>query len=71
MQHFYDLHGCDSFMQYIAPCHKKKKIKWMEEYNIHLDKPENSPDLNPIESSWNCMMNQLTACDTSFVLQLT
>ena len=37
MLYFHELHGCDTFLQDRAPCHKTKKVmKWLGEHNVQL-----------------------------------
>ena len=47
-------HQCDIFMDDGAPCHRSRVVKnFLGKKNIRLlDRPGNSPDLNPIESLW-------------------
>ena len=57
------IHGCKSFLQDSAPCHKSKKsmalLKSQENNFTVLDWPGNSPDLNPIENCWSIMKARL------------
>ena len=49
------IHGCSSFQQDGAPCHKVKAVKeWLVQNSINLISPwlGNSPDLNVIENCW-------------------
>lgn len=73
MLHFYEMHGCEKFLQDNAPCHKAKTVmKWFADHNVELiDWPGNSPDLNPIENCWNYMKNRLSTCNTSSVPRLS
>ena len=48
-------------MQDGAPCHRSKVAKnFLDSNNIHLlERPGNSPDLNPIENLWTNMKNKV------------
>ena len=49
---FMSIHGCTTFQQDSAPCHKVKSVmNWFQTKNVRVLKwPGNSPDLNPIEN---------------------
>ncbi|GBM93109.1 hypothetical protein AVEN_32036-1 [Araneus ventricosus] len=57
--------GNGIFQQGNAPCHKARIVlEWFEEHTdeFHLIScPLNSPDLNPMEHSWDVMDRQLRA----------
>lgn len=52
---FLSLRSCQFFIHDVAPAHKTNLVqKWLHDYNIAvLERPGNSPDLNPIEKAWN------------------
>jgi len=58
-----ELHGCHTFLQDGAPCHKSRAsmalLKSKEGQFKVLDWPGNSPDLNPIENVWSIMKARL------------
>ena len=49
---FMSIHGCTTFQQDSAPCHKAKAVtKWFLAKNVNvLQRPGHFPDLNPIEN---------------------
>ena len=58
--------GATHFLHDGAPCHKTKKITSLLEncdFEV-IDWPGNSPDLNPIENSWNLMKDRLKEKNT-------
>ena len=50
--HFMSIHGCTTFQQDSAPCHKANSVmNWFQTKKVRVVKwPGNSPDLNPIEN---------------------
>ncbi len=51
-----EIHHTSIFMHDGAPYHRPKIVsKWLKDNKIIciLDRPDNSPDLNPIENIWN------------------
>ena len=50
-------HNSSTFMHVGAPCHRSRAAKqFLEQENAQvLDWPSNSPDLHPVENSWNLM----------------
>ena len=55
------LHGSNIFMHDKAPCHTANIVtSWFAYKGIRvMSWPGNSPDLNPIENSWNIMKNKV------------
>ena len=58
---FWDIHRCNHFMQDDDPVHRSMVVKkWLKDSHVPvLECPRNSPNLNPIENSWNYMRNKV------------
>ena len=56
------VHNCDIFLHDGAPCHRSKVMKnFLEQNRIQrLERPGNSPDLNPIENLRNFMKTKVS-----------
>ena len=59
---FMTIHGCATFQQDSAPCHKAKAVtKWFQDKNVNvLQGPGNSLDLNPIENLWTVIKQKVS-----------
>jgi hypothetical protein len=58
---FMEMHGTTHFVQDGVPCHTSKKVMaFLREKPVAvMDRPGNSPDLNPIENLWSIMKEKL------------
>ena len=57
---FSDIRRCNHFVQDGDPAHRSRVVKkWLKDNHVPvLERPRNSPDLNPIENAWNYMKNK-------------
>jgi len=59
---FMDIHGCITFQQDSAPCHKAKAVtEWLRSKQVDvLNWACNSPDLHPIKNLWTMIKQKVS-----------
>ena len=66
------VHQCSVFIDDGAPCHRSKVVhSFLNQQKINmLERPGNSPDLNPIENLWSTMERKVAEQQPSNLLGL-
>ena len=69
---FMSIHGCTTFQQDSAPCHKAKSVmNWFQTKNVRVFKwPGNSPDLNLIENLWTLIKKKVSTSNSTTIDEL-
>ena len=70
--HFMSIHGCTTFQQDSAPCHKAKSVmNWFQTKKMRVLKwLGNSPDLNPIENLWTLIKKKVSTSNPTTLDEL-